>query len=1089
MTTAMDFEDPPLDTVGHGSGVGGAQVFAAFLKEKNLENALVWLKTLNGEFLDTSEQVRAFTQEPAEALRGRSSRVYFLQEQTVETPEVCQALAQGRVVPVAQELYRQASGTLCWLETERQLYRDASGETVGVLLVGRDVTAEKRAQDRAQVLEALLGVMGQFEGFEEALQALASEVSRLTGWVSVPQKADESLVRGRRVECPLVLDGRTMAVLVFDTGTGNPVDAYWQEVLPPLIQQGASLLGQKHKYADLKRQEVRFRKIFDSNMIGIGFGSKDGGLIDVNDAFLNIVGYQREELLNGSMTWMDLTPPEQWELDWKALEEARQYGASQPYEKQYIHKDGHRLDVLLGASFLEGSDQEAVCYVLDITRQKQAEAALRQSEELYRTLVDCSPIMVWLADEQGRVIYMNNRLERGENLETDAEMRLGLGWQAFTHPNDLPLAVASYQQAVAEKAQYQIELRSQNSQGEYRWILVTGAPRFSPEGKFLGYIGTAIDIDERKRMEQDLRIAEERYRLVELATQDAIWDWDLLSDTLSWNRSSETVFKYARSEIEDHISWWSDRVHPEERATVNQDLYRAIEERACSWTEQYRFRCADGTYAHVLDRGYILYDEAGHPIRMIGCMTDLTELKTTEAKLRQALLRESIVRRVVEVMNQTFDSRDILSGAAREIGAFFGTERCLVLRFNVEDPGHRPLLYEGNYSQDPNFQPIPIQQLPHQAFFRLFEYMGQGAPPLAENERLARADVPEAFTSYCRSAVRYPNNVFGALWEHLQRQGDLPKATVLEVSDYLETYQIRSSLVVDIYFRGLFYGMLILQECGADRVWGEDEVMVARDIANHLGVAFNQMDLYYSAQAAKDEAERANEKKSQLLATMSHELRTPLNAIIGFSAMLKQGLGSQDPIKRQKYLDNIHRSGQHLLAIVNDILDISKIEAGKFDIYPEWIALRPFMVDLHAVVSELAQQRGVTLQFDIAAGLEGVVADAARLRQIFLNLISNAVKFNREGGKVFVRLFQREGDPPMFVCEVEDTGIGIAQEKLSELFSEFYQVDSSYARQQEGTGLGLALTKRLVELHRGRISVESTLGQGSIFRFELPVVR
>lgn len=1085
----MDFEDPPLDMVGRGSGVGGSGVFEALLAEKKREQAMAWLKNFNGDLLDANSPASSFTQASDEALRGHPARTYFLQEQTIETPEVWETLHQGKIVTVSHELFRQASGALCWLQTERQVYRDVSGEPVGVLLVGRDVTAEKQAQDRVQVLEGLLGAMGEAEGFEESLQALASLISRMTGWVWLPQEAGDSVVMGRRVEWPLVSGGRTMAVLVFDTSAGSPADAYWQEILPPIIQQSAALLGQKQKYTDLKRQEARYRKIYDSNMIGIGFGGEDGSLSDVNDAFLDIVGYRREELLDGSITWMDLTPPEQWACDWKAFEEARKYGVSRPYEKQYIHKEGHRVDVLLGMTFLEGSQQEAVCYVLDITRQKQAEEALRQSEELYRTLADCSPIMVWLADEQGRVIYMNNRLDREKDPVKASELRLGLGWQAFMHPDDLPQAVESYQQAVAKNAPYQMEVRSRNPQGQYRWLLVNGAPRYSVGGKFLGYIGTAIDIDERKQMEQELRIAEERYRLVALATQDAIWDWDLLSDELSWNRSTETVFKYTRSEIENNISWWSERVHPEERETVNQDLYRAIEERACSWTEQYRFLCADGTYAHVLDRGYILYDEAGHPIRMIGCMTDLTELKSTEEQLRQALLRESIVRRVVEVMNQTFDSGAILSLATREIGAFFGTERCMVLRFNAEDPGHRPLLYEGNYSQDPHFQPIPIQQLPHQAFFRLFEYMEQGAPPLPKTERIARADMPDSFTSYCRSTVRYPNNSFKALWDHLQQQRALPKATVLEVANYLETYQIRSSLVVDIYFRGIFYGMLILQECGSERVWGDDEVMIARDIANHLGVAFNQMDLYYSAQAAKDEAERANEKKSQLLATMSHELRTPLNAIIGFSAMLKQGLGSQEPVKREKYLDNIHRSGQHLLAIVNDILDISKIEAGKFDIYPEWIALRPFMVDLHSVVNELAQQRGVTLQFDIAAGLEGVVADAARLRQIFLNLISNAVKFNREGGKVFVRLFQREGDPPVFVCEVEDTGIGIAQDKLPELFSEFYQVDSSYARQQEGTGLGLALTKRLVELHHGRITVTSQLGQGSIFRFELPVVR
>jgi len=237
---------------------------------------------------------------------------------------------------------------------------------------------------------------------------------------------------------------------------------------------------------------------------------------------------------------------------------------------------------------------------------------------------------------------------------------------------------------------------------------------------------------------------------------------------------------------------------------------------------------------------------------------------------------------------------------------------------------------------------------------------------------------------------------------------------------------------------------------------------------------------------AKEIAENANKQKSLFLTNMSHELRTPLNAVISYSQMMKQGIAGSITEKQHKYAHNIEISGKHLLAIVNDILDIAKIEAGKIKLAIEPIQLIRLLQELEDILSEFSERQNVHLKFEVDPNLSTITGDPIRLRQIFFNLISNAIKFNTEDGHVNVRVFLEDGGQ-WFIGEVQDTGIGIPTDKLEELFTEFYQVDASASRTHEGTGLGLALTRHLVHLHGGEISVKSEIDNGSTFRFRIPI--
>jgi PAS domain S-box-containing protein len=235
---------------------------------------------------------------------------------------------------------------------------------------------------------------------------------------------------------------------------------------------------------------------------------------------------------------------------------------------------------------------------------------------------------------------------------------------------------------------------------------------------------------------------------------------------------------------------------------------------------------------------------------------------------------------------------------------------------------------------------------------------------------------------------------------------------------------------------------------------------------------------------AQEEAERANRVKSQFLASMSHELRTPLNAILGFSELLSDdATGRFDEATRRRFLDQIHSSGVHLLQLINDILDLSKVEAGQMELQLRPVELGSLIDEARATVEPLAQGKAISLNVDPGPELQ-LIADGAKVKQMLLNLLSNAIKFTPNGGSIQIR--GRQVDSWVEIA-VSDTGIGIAAEDLGRLFTEFQQLDAGPARQQEGTGLGLALTRRFAELHGGQVTVESALGKGSTFTLRLPL--
>jgi signal transduction histidine kinase len=311
-------------------------------------------------------------------------------------------------------------------------------------------------------------------------------------------------------------------------------------------------------------------------------------------------------------------------------------------------------------------------------------------------------------------------------------------------------------------------------------------------------------------------------------------------------------------------------------------------------------------------------------------------------------------------------------------------------------------------------------------------------------------------------------------------------------------------LATPIVLRGEAIGVIAFHQVGMARHWRLEEVGLTQEVAAELAVSISNARLYRSTEETSrelavkiGEVERANRMKAQFLANMSHELRTPLNSVIGFSEMLLIGaLGTLSEPQREA-LETVARNGRHLLGLVNDVLDLSKVEAGRMELRLTQTDVRALVGDVITGMESMIRAKAHQVSVELGDDPLLVVADEMRVRQVLFNLLSNAVKFTAAGGRVAVRAGQRRTVLPVpgghrterdaAWISVADTGIGIAKEDLPRLFTEFSQVDESLSRRFEGTGLGLALCRRFVEMHGGTIGVDSAPGRGSTFWIELPL--
>ena len=469
------------------------------------------------------------------------------------------------------------------------------------------------------------------------------------------------------------------------------------------------------------------------------------------------------------------------------------------------------------------------------------------------------------------------------------------------------------------------------------------------------------------------------------------------------------------------------------------------------------------------------------------------------AALRQQVEQERLVNHVTSQIRQSIDLTFILQTTIQQVQQLLQVDRVVIYEF-------APLETSADSSE--------LKQAPAQ----------NGKKPLVYGRVTYEAIATESIPSVLHLAEE--NYCFAELPNY---QDKYFKGCILAISDVAATYAlspclldllqrawVRAKLLVPIVVEETLWGLLIAHQCETPRQWQDSDQVFLQRVAEHLAIAIYQAKLYSQLQQQREmlelrvvertqelrdalvAAQTASQAKTEFLAAMSHELRTPLTCVIGMAETLLRALSSPanyafQPQKQQDYLKIIKRSGEHLLELINDILDMSQVEAGKMVLTISEFSLSQLARQCLQNLSEKARSNGVNLRLDLQlnSGMtnghtvadDRFMADHRRIGQILLNLLSNAIKFTPQGGQVILRVIAN-ADHAVF--QVEDTGIGISDSQRPLLFQKFQQLDGSFQRRYEGVGLGLALTRQLVELHGGVIEVESVVGEGSTFTVRIP---
>ncbi|MEA5504369.1 PAS domain-containing protein [Halotia wernerae UHCC 0503] len=647
----------------------------------------------------------------------------------------------------------------------------------------------------------------------------------------------------------------------------------------------------------------------------------------------------------------------------------------------------------------------------DVTEKKQAEERLRESQQFIERIADTTPGILYVYDiVEQRNVYINGQVAELLGYTPQQIQDMGTDFLVnLMHPDDLAGFVEMHERfcSLQDGEIFENEYRMRHANGEWHWFcsrdtLFTRKGDGSPHQ----VVGTAFDITQRKQIEEQLRLSNERFQLAAAAVNCLIYDWDLEKNTVDRTEGLTRILGYSLQEAKATHEWWKDLVHPDDRALLDKHFGNTSAHQN-HYTAEYRVRHKDNHYLYVLDQGVMTRDINGRVVRAVGSTTDISEQQAAlrERKYAEAALRESEER------------YRYLSNAMPQ----------LVWICNIDGE---------------------------------FEYVNQ------RWQELTGQTIEQAM-GFGWMKVIHPDDIQPVKhqWMAALRRGELYEQEI--------RYQSHDGN----YRWYLARGIPIKDEQGNIMQW----FGTSTDIDDRKQLETERNQLLQLEQAARAEAEAANQTKDEFVAMVAHDLRSPLHAILGWTEMLQTR--KLDAVTTARALETIERSAKSQAKLLEDLLNISRMLRGKLQLELSQVNLFNIVRIAIETAYPSANAKNVCLESILDESIPPITGDINRLLQVLGNLLSNAIKFTPPEGQVEVRLFRSGANAQITVT---DTGIGIKSEFLPYVFERYRQGHS--IQKQGGLGLGLAIARHLIELHGGTIQATSPgEGQGATFTIKLPL--
>ncbi len=791
---------------------------------------------------------------------------------------------------------------------------------------------------------------------------------------------------------------------------------------------------EKKKEGALRESEAKFRHLIQSNIIGVLFWDLNGGILDANDELLAMLGYTKADLDQG-LDWQSITPEEWRKADAEGVRQIQETGRHKPFEKQYLHKDGHPVDVIIGSSAFDHSgNRQGVTFVLDITTRKKAEQAIRDSEARFRTLANDTPAFLFTADGETNVDFVNRRWLQFVGL-TDKE-GFGKSWEDVTHPDDIAPMYAIYLDAVHHKKPYQFEIRQKNAAGEYHWVLWNGIPRTNEQGELAGIVGIGIDITEQKLVEGKIKESENRYRRLFDSSPIAITEED-------HSPFYEKMESLSAAGITDYAAYFA--AHPEE-------LYE------------------------MLGKVQILGVNAG--------LLDLTGSKDLDHFVANRSkffvnMTERTVFNLMDLMRNGggyFNEETIIKSLSGEL-----KEVILRLKYPTVQPYSSIAITMLDVTEQKRFEEKIKESEKH------FRTLADSMPQIVWTSRsdgyldyynkrwYEFTGFEEGYGDQSWIPILHPDDVQLCIdtWYHSVQSGE----------PYQIEYRFKDKLTGS-YKWFLGKALPVRDAEGSITKWFGS----CTDI-DHQKRFSEKLEVLVTERTR--ELQRSNEDLQQFAHVASHDLKEPVRKIRTFGSRLQEEFKIILPDKAQTYLSKIELSADRMYQMIDGVLLYSSLSTTEQLNVP--VDLKKVIQNIETDLEMLIAQKSAVIEYGNLPQIEGA---PVLLHQLFYNLIYNSLKFAKEGVAPVIRLtweivkgtkssdvFELELD---FVrISVQDNGIGFNHSEGERIFQTFTRLHSK--DKFEGTGLGLTLCRKIVERHGGTIHAESSEGEGALFIITLPL--